>query len=391
MILLLSLQIFGDIGEGFQPIRIFVILCAPFILYFCEKDVVIRYRYRYERYFFLFWFIYGTASLFIAFDLPKSIKEILYLLINFFSYFTLVYFSYKASSPKLSIIKGWLILFLLLCPFSLYELWTNNHLGLFDLNDASFNRSNRRYTAVTFSNINRLNTVLAYMIPFFFGFLLISKRRRLFLWIICFIFSYIILSNGSRASTVCLFLGWALFIPFYFMKSVNKNAIRAFLFIFTLLIVGFFISNTFDDTFTTITKRFSEKGLQDTTRTNIINIALDELLNSKLLGIGAGNFAPLMENKHQLRITAPHNLFIEIATQYGIIVFILFAGLFIRLFLKQEANSINSDKFIVILSLITLPFLSIIDSSYLLRTNIWLFLASLTIISDKEYNNTTIT
>jgi O-antigen ligase len=95
---------------------------------------------------------------------------------------------------------------------------------------------------------------------------------------------------------------------------------------------------------------------------------------------------PAMNSVYHLKITAPHNLFLEIGVQFGLVIFLLFMGMLLRLFLKQSSNKNKSSKFIIISSLAMFPLTSIIDSGYILSIVIWLFLASLYVIADKQYN-----
>jgi O-antigen ligase len=132
--------------------------------------------------------------------------------------------------------------------------------------------------------------------------------------------------------------------------------------------------------------RFEAQGFSDEGRTELLTKSWDALMNSNMIGIGAGNFRATMDNVYKLENTSPHNLFLEVGIQYGLIIFLLFIGMFIRLYSKQKANYRNSSKFITIVSLVMLPLTSTIDSSYILSVSIWLFLASLYIIADKNYN-----
>ena len=89
----------------------------------------------------------------------------------------------------------------------------------------------------------------------------------------------------------------------------------------SILFFGYFSYKYLGDLFWLITERFITQGLEDEGRANLITSSYDALLNSYLMGIGAGNFKPMMENYYKLEIAAPHNFFLEILIQYGLFIF----------------------------------------------------------------------
>lgn len=60
----------------------------------------------------------------------QSIKELLFLSLNFFSFFTIIFFANNELKPHESIIKGWILTFLITLPISLYELIFDEHLPM---------------------------------------------------------------------------------------------------------------------------------------------------------------------------------------------------------------------------------------------------------------------
>lgn len=192
-------------------------------------------------------------------------------------------------------------------------------------------------------------------------------------------FFSIIIVNGSRAAILCLFISILIFIRFY-VKSIKSFIIFLFLFLVILAITIYFYQSFLLNVFL----RFEIQGFGDEVRANIIGLSLKELKESFFMGIGAGNLMPTME-RYGLTITSSHNLFLEVGVQYGIIIFVLFIGIFARIFLLQKRNSNVVFKFIIISSLCIMPFSSIISSGYITGVNIWLFLSSLYVIADKRY------
>lgn len=387
LLLFLSLLILGGIGGALQPIRIFVILCAPFTFNHFLKNGREIFNYRYEFLLFSFWILYGLITLFWSFIPQACIKETLYLVLNFFAFFTVIYFANKASNPQDSIIKGWLILFILTLPVALYELWFDVHLGISYLDKGLVMKIgtqvlNRKFASVTYGNLNGYNTLLCYMLPFILGFSVksLSKIKTLFIWLIIFCLSYIIVMNGSRGAALCLLLGYSVFALFY-LKRKSILIILSF-----VVLISIYISIHYSEIFTIIAKRFAVLGLHDPERAKILSSGWDALVKSRMFGVGGGNFMPIMDSVYHLKITAPHNLFLEIGVQYGLLIIFLFLGMILRLFLKQYVNHNKTSKFITLSALAMFPLTSVIDSGYILGIEIWLFLASLYVIADKKFN-----
>ena len=187
--------------------------------------------------------------------------------------------------------------------------------------------------------------------------------------------------NGSRGAVLNLLLGFTVFV-LYYLKGKKSIIIITLISLFSVFISVYY----FNDLFYLIFGRFEAQGFSDEGRTELLFKSWDALLNTKMIGVGAGNFKATMESVYKLENTAPHNLFLEVGIQYGLLIFLFFIGMFKRLYSKQKANPKNSSKFITIASLVMLPLTSTIDSSYILSISIWLFLASLYIIADKNYN-----
>lgn len=388
LIVFIALQIFGVIGDALQPIRVFVMVCIPFVFLFFTNNKEISGQYLYEQFLFIFWILYGLITLLWVIIPDESIKEILYLTLNFFAFFTIIYFANRALKPQESIIKGWLLLFILTLPIALYELWFDVHLPISVQDEGLLMQYGtdifeRRFASITYGNLNGYNTLLSFMMPFIFGYLFkaLTKLQTIFIWIFAFCLSYIIVMNGSRGAVLCLLVGFVVF-AFFFLKGRKSLLIITLIILVSLYLFIYY----YNDLFAVILGRLEEQGFSDEGRTEILKNGWDAFINSAMFGIGAGNFMPTMDTIYHLDIIAPHNLFLEVGIQYGLVIFLLFVGMLFRLFLKQKANPNRSAKFIILSSLAMFPLSTIIDSGYILGISIWLFLASLYIIADKQYN-----
>ena len=380
----------GGIGGSFQPIRIFIILSLPWIIKYCLNNKSVVVSYRYEIHVFFIWFFYAIISLLWVITPTESIKEVIYLFVNFSGFVLLVLFSNNAKQPKESIIKGWILFFVLTLPIALIELIFDKHLSIayqsenLMMNFGGGVALQRNFASVTFGNLNGYNTVLVYVIPFLLGSLMhdkyFSKFRRIISLILMVLLSVIIVMNSSRSAFICLLIAVFIFILFY-IKNIKTFIGTGLVF---AIIIGVFLfsnSNIFDFLFI----RFQTQGLGDSNRYILVEEGLKQLQKSGFMGIGAADFIPTMREVENLDNFSPHNFFLEVLVQYGLIIFILFIALFVRIIKKNRYNN-KRFAYITTTSLIMLPLTFSIDSSYLLSVSTWIYIASLYIIVDKKYN-----
>lgn len=388
------LQIFGILGGALIPIRIFIIVCIPAMLAFILKNKSVAVKYKYEIITFFIWIIWGIISLLWVYDVYESLKEIIYLVVHFLGFFLLVFFANRAKSPKDAIVKGWTLLFIFTLPIALIEIFFDLHLPVayqtesFLMNYGNAGVFVRKFASVTYGNLNSYNTILTYIIPFVLSGLIIrdnqsSRISTLLKWILFLSLCYVLIINSSRAALICLFTISFIFSTFY-IKNVFSLIGISLLLISVILFISFSNNEFLDIVF----MRFDTQGFEDEGRNNMLIYGLDELIKSKFIGVGASNFTPTIEHQYGFLDTVdPHNFFLEVLVQYGIVIFILFIGLFVRIFFKNRKNEVRKYKFIIISSLCIYPILTIIDSSYLYSMSTWLFIASLNVIADKKYLN----
>jgi len=388
LLVLILMQVFGIIGDAFQPLRLFTVVLTPFLITSIVKNKYIYTKYKYEFFLYVFWALYGILTLIVSIYLDVSIKEIVYLIINFLSFFLLLLLSTKANDPKNIIIWGWFIFFVITAPIALYELFYDFHLPISAQEEGLIMKYDnvifdRIFASVTFGNLNGYNTVLMLTLPFILSrFFDIQDTRLKFLQlIIVLIFLYIVINNGSRAAIITTVFILSIFLVFYF----DKRKLITFV-VLLFIVFGFIVNKYFDDLFFILINRFEAQGLSDEGRADILSSSINEFFNSFLLGIGAGNLKPLLSEKYKLDNFAPHNMFLEIGVQYGIIILVLFALQFVKMLKKIRVNRNIGNRFIVFSAILSLPLITIIDSSYILSSNIWLFISSLYIISDSDYN-----
>jgi hypothetical protein len=386
LIFYISLIVFGVIGGAFQPIRIFIVIFAPWTLLFYLKDRTIRTKYLYEIVTFIVWIYYGCITLVWVIDITAGIKELTYLIINFIGVLLLIQLSTKANNPIRTIIKGWLFLIVITLPIALTELIFDKHLPMAILEaDSTIGGIGIawKYASAAFGNYNGYNVVIVYSLPFIFSslFLYTKTTKALSIWIVLLLCALIILTNGSRGSFLCLSIELGVFLYYTRKQKVNNFGLGFFL--SSLLISTLYFGQKI---FFLIILRTEKLGLaKDTSRTDILSAAFQKLRDHYFLGVGAGNFQINLKYTNKLLTVAPHNLLFEVLIQYGPVITILFLIVFIKIIGRTLKNSNFISKYIVTAMLLCAPFATVIDSAYIAVAPVWMLIASLIVISDKQY------
>ena len=384
---LISLQVFGIIGDAFQPIRVFVLLLIPFTLIHFFQNKFDYKKFWYEFLFFLFWIFYAILSLIWVNDIFNGLKEITYLCTNFFTLLAILFLSRNAINPKIAIIRGWVIVAIISLPYALFEIFFDIHLPVSTLESGSLIGGTdliQKYASFTFGNYNGYNVRLLYILPFFLSLLFLNKstKKSILISIIILLIFFILISNGSRGALVCIFIYLLIFI--FSIKKLKVNHFSLIIILLTPLIALVYF---FDQIFFLITLRLNSRGFEDDERSEIALNCFKLLKKYNYLGVGSGNYLNAMNANFNLEISATHNLFLEVLTSYGLIIFFLFFVLLFRIIIKiyKTRNSIN--RFILLNFCVAFPFLTLIDSGYLLDSSIWIVISSLIVFSDNSYKN----
>lgn len=396
IIVLILLMAFGAIGGAFQPVRLFIAGLIPLTITTFSRDSNLQKKYAYERYFFIFWLVYGFVSLTWIHHLDEGLKELAYLIINFFGLLSLVSLSSLANKPYESIVKAWIILFVLTIPIALYELWFDVHLNVSAHGSDSYSNfgrgvvARRFFASVTFGNLNGYNTMLTFITPFLLGALIkhdgpVKKWNQVLIWLLFLILIYIIIMNSSRGAIGAIIIIFVIFM-FYYLRNIQSYIVFLILF----LGAGIALYIEFKEIFDFLMLKLELQGLDDEGRSSLIANGYDALINSNLIGIGASDFMPTMSRIYGMTNSSPHNLFLEVFVQYGFVIGVLFLGMFVGIIKRHTKSQSKRNKFIVIAALLSFPLATIIDSAYLLSAPTWLYIASIYVVGDVYFSKKTI-
>ena len=390
--MLISLLIFGMIGNGAQPVRLFIIAISPFMI----LDAIRRphqslYYYRYECFFLLFWFLWSLSFFYKAVDDVESLKHTIYLFIHILGFLEVLWAANKAANPQQTIKYGWLTVIALSIPVAIYEFLTDFHMTM-SFQDTGTTlyvhgvHIERPFASVTFGNLNSYNTVLCWALPSLFMCNLYPKSKfdkTIGLLLIAMV-TLIIVANASRGAIICLVLMLTTYIYAYYKTGRN----RLLLIIVLFLGIGA-LFYYLGELFIVILERFDDQGMGDDGRTENLVKGFQAFLDSYGLGIGIGNYGLIMGNVYRVEFAAPHNLFLEVLVCFGLIVFIGFIGMCIHLLRICLKSGISFNRNMLIFCGAALILAGIIDSNYWMKATTWMFIVSAYIYLDPRYNRIT--
>lgn len=379
-IILIACLIFGALGGAVQVIRLLSILLIPInILY-----ILIHKIDKLLFFFFIIgiiWCIYGYWSLSWCYDVSIGKFEVLYIILNFNYAFSIVRIAKNSSNPTLNIIYGWCGFVIISIPIAIFEIITNIHLptneiqmSIGEIGGVLNGIENKRYAAVTFNNYNEYMTCLSFSIPYIFSLLLYHKNRvkQYCDWILILLISLIILITASRGASLVVVTSFIVFL-FYYRKIKFKGKKQLIRIIIGIFIISIILGSNI--IFQDLKARLESSGIGDTGRMDLYQSAINYFIPSLFSGIGPGS----LKSQYMM---APHNLFVEIVVQYGIIIFIMLLLYCVVIMYKgyKIPSKLLIQKYIYWCSFLVLPIISIINSDYLKYGFFWVAFASIIVI-----------
>lgn len=104
------------------------------------------------------------------------------------------------------------------------------------------------------------------------------------------------------------------------------------------------------------------------------------------VGTGLGGLQIWMERFAGGGINIPHNMLLEIFVQWGAIAGLMFVLFLLKLFWGLRYVKDMAVKRVLYMSLFSLPFVSVINSGYLLMPVIFVYFASMVVFFDYEHS-----
>lgn len=390
LITLIVFQVFGLyglMGGILSPARIMAI--AVLVPIFSDRLFA---KFLINEKFLMFFVVFtlGYAfTLLLFYQSDKSINYLIYATLNLLLLFEIVFLSGFLKNAYFTLWKAVLIFISLSIPIAFVELVYDVHLSVsyLDSNQHRGSLSTQKFFAsVTFGNYNLYNFLLVISTPILSSFFLSnSDKSRLIKWytsVVLIAIFVILVMNGSRAASIGYVISMVFFVWFYFkINRFNKLFfLKVLILMVPLFILGlyYFINSNIS---TYLLYRFTNSGFEDNVRSTLITSGLTMLTDSYFLGVGPANYevqlAKLGTSKY---ILPPHNMFIEVAAELGIFVFAAFIFFLFKIFRNIGYVPLHI-KYILIVSLITMPLNFVINSNYVYNIYMWIYFAVLYVLS----------
>lgn len=377
---LIALLAGGGIGGALTMPRVATIIFLPYL--FNAISGIYNTRIHFLGAFFCFWFVYGIISIIWTSDPNEALKQVVYYFIHFTYFLEIVSFACRAKNPLKSICFGWLIGFSMTAVISIWELITDNHLSSSKFKSgAMYNAGGghilvHRFCAATFSNYNDYVTYLCCSFPFML-YLCATAKKCQYVLFVCIVMVFVFIGyNASRGGLLAIVEMLCLF--FLLKERIRlKNKI---LILIAVIVALFAVDNT--DVFSLVKIRLENTSSSNNIRLVVWSAALDLWASTYYIGTGLGGMMTSMKDfSNHILIT--HNMFLEILVEFGFVIFVPFIFMLVRLFVR--AFSLDNTKFCVIIStFVALPFISIINSGYLLSSYVYAFFSSLFVLAFNE-------
>ena len=336
------------------------------------------------------WLAYAILSMSWAFSKGDAVKDIIFLFMSVSVIFFTVYYlnDYKDIDR---LYRLWFIVFGALLILGIWEHLTWQHLPV-----SGYYLESRPYLQYlptgVFHNPNDYATYLALSIPFAVG--LVRYTKSIFIRLIGLVTIvtafYFVVIVGSRANILAVLLEIAFFV--LFMTNIKQKFKLIIILIMCSAVVLLFLPGPLQLFFSKLGGELmslsGSAGLRSGSvgiRINLIRNGLMFLYSTFGFGVGAGNAEYWMSNfpiYNTLGILNPHNWWLEILVNYGILLFFgyiaMYIGIMKNLFHIWRKASNHKERMIaesLLLSLIGFLFASISSSSIMAFNPQWLLFA----------------
>ena len=384
IIFLIASLAFGAIGGSLQVVRLLTIIFFPT---FFRRFVFHSAFYGSYVNCVIVFLLYASISLFWTPDRGEGLKELFYFFVHFLAFFEILVFSKYARKPLESIPIGWLVSVSMTLVVAMWEITTDQHLQWSRMDsDTKLNIGSeiilRRFAAVTFYNYNGYVTFLCFALPFVLFFLLKPGRtyKNSFIPIIAVLLSAVcILINASRGGLLTLILMSIFLFRHYGVKRLISRS--------SIMLIGLsaYVAYRFGNIISLVIGVRAEHGIVNPEEGRLViwQNVLRAFSQTYGLGTGIGGIAKEMSNV-TMGILVPHNIFLEILLEFGVLFFIVFVLFYVQTLKKILFNPNSIYKSMLLMALIPFPIYTIINSRYLLSPYVFIAFASLIVFINHE-------
>lgn len=362
------------------------------------------------------WISVGLASTFFVRDFDAAARELLALLLGLAFALTLICLPHKQDAVR-ALEAGWIIALLVTSAVGVRELLTGQHLPNYLLRLDPLVVKQSHLVASLFGNPNAFAAFLVSIYPFLARRLVLAQGKRRF-WVVgaMLLDVAMILPTGSRICVVAVVILTVISIALggrRFRRSVLSVVIAAAA---ALVIVGIGAVQTlllrlidrpsYSGGLIGMIASASDQSSSSGIRLNLIKDGFWMLQDTYGLGVGAGNFEPTMASGTVPYPTSgtidPHNAWMEVLAQYGIVVALILAIWLVWCFrvgvlalrpvsVVPNDGLMRSFGMFLIMSVVGLALSGTANSSFLDAAPNWVLLGSMALILDMVERTNTMT
>jgi len=350
-----------------------------------------------SRWFFrmgAFWICWGLfsviwSSILFNSDVSSSLIEVLAVVFGFLAAAVLLNLVFRVANALEALRIGWVLAFVATSAVAVWELTSGAHLSGHQQTLESLTLGSIVFS--TFGNPNNYAAFLCLCFPFLIWSFRAARGwwKVLYLLLVLGAFGLVILTTGRLGLL-------AMVLEFMVLVALTLSVRRALL-VGAAVVVGVIASvgasGSFDDPSSFKLFRIYDElviGGSASIRLNLLKDGMVFLRQSWGAGIGPANFEHLMLTGQGPYPTEgyvnPHNFWLEVASQYGLLVFVGFAGWMLfattRIWRVREL-AIKADDWpsgyaaeAIILGIVGYIFVAVENSSYIAQPENWMFLAS---------------
>lgn len=377
----------GSFGGSFQPTRL-LLLFLPFLLVKSTKGSHLHYNntITFGLFTYFVWITYGLISLFWSPDPQIGLTNEIVVMTTSMSSLLFFPLFLKDNDATLKLIRNaWIYGLALTLPIAIYEIVTMNHFSYDDERLIGGIGIYAPYASVFFGNYNNYCVFICLCLPMvLWGIIEEGKKAlKIFYLVVLGISVLIIFVNTNRTSMIIIVI--------YLLSQIRLNYKN--LSFIALILLLFYFSYTFlpDSLVQNIEILFKDRVNVDYSNDESGSVRMYNfiagigfLIDSYGAGVGAGGYEYYMERSEYYKgIVNPHNFFLEIFAQYGIVIFSLFIIWLVKILIgfKKSVMLSSNVKRLLYTSVLVIPIIGIINSDSLGNTYWWLYLTSLAIIS----------
>ena len=188
-----------------------------------------------------------------------------------------------------------------------------------------------------------------------------------------------VIFNASRGGFLSVIIMLVVYVTLS-KKSIKKSLF--FICLFSLIV--FLVFQYGDSIFALIIARSSDGGLiNGDSRSEIWSNTLKAFSDTYGMGVGVGGVIPSITQYAHGGIPVPHNLFLEILVEFGFIITFIVLLFIVRLLFKSMKVE-RHRKVVLLMSLLSMPVYTIIDSRYLFSSHFYALMATIYIFANYE-------